>query len=231
MIGQALRRAAVVLLMLAAGAASANAQNRDGSGLLKFGAFAQGAFLEVEQSTPVLASSSPSGFTGGVSFGYDLRVFDRWLIGVEMDGSFGDARALAGTTDYGFDYLLTIRGRLGMYLLPHWLVYGTAGVGFLGVEAHDQGSITKAADTLTGYVAGGGTEIDLNHFILFGEYLYGDFGTRNFDLPTGPLQINTRFDTSYESHLVRVGVKFKIGHDFAHDYTHPDHYKAYDSLK
>ncbi len=231
MIGQTLRRVAAAVLLTVTGAASVSAQNYDGSGLIKFGAFAQGAFLDVNQTVPVVASSEPSGFTGGFSFGYDLRVFDRWLVGIEADGSFGDARAMAGPTDYGFDYLATVRGRLGVYVMPNWLLYGTAGVGFLGVEVHNQGIPLKAADTLTGYVVGAGTEVDFDHFILFGEYLYGDFGDRKFSLPTGPLLTNTRFDTSYEAHFVRLGVKFKVGHDYAHDYDHPDHYKRGDNLK
>lgn len=231
MFGQTLLRAAAAVFFVVAGAGAASAQRYDGSGLIKFGAFAQGAFVNVDQTLPVQASSEPSGFTGGVSAGYDLRLRDRFLIGVEADGSFGDARALAGSTDYGFDYLLTVRGRLGAYLNPHWLIYGTAGVGFLGVEAHNQGISTKAADTLTGYVVGGGTEIDWRHVILFGEYLYGDFGDRRFSLPTGPSLIDTGYEASYQAHLVRLGLKFKVGHDYTHDYDHPDHYKRRDSLK
>lgn len=231
MFGQILLRAAAAALLAVAGLSAAGAQSYDGSGLIKFGAFAQGAFLDVNQTLPVQASSSPSGFSGGFSFGYDLRLRDRFLIGIEADGSVGDARDLAGTTDYGFDYLLTVRGRLGAYMTPHWLIYGTAGVGYLGVEAHNQGVTTKAADTLTGYVVGAGTEIDWRNVILFGEYLYGDFGDRRFALPTGPFLTSTRYEASYEAHLVRIGLKFKAGHDYTHDYDHPDHYKRQDTLK
>lgn len=231
MFGQALLRAAAALLLAVAGVSAAGAQSYDGSGLIKFGAFAQGAFVDVNQTLPVPESSSPSGFSGGFSAGYDLRLRDRLLIGIEADGSVGDARELAGITDYGFDYLLTVRGRLGAYIAPHWLVYGTAGVGFLGVEAHNQGTSTKAADTLTGYVVGGGTEIDWHRVILFGEYLYGDFGDRKFVLPTGLFLTDTPYEASYQAHLVRLGLKFKVGHDYAHDYDHPDHYKRRDSLK
>ena len=231
MFGQSWRGATLAVLLAVAGANTASAQTYDGSGLIKFGAFAQGAFIDVNQTLPVQASSSPSGFSGGFSAGYDLRLRDRFLIGIEADGSVGDARSLAGTTDYGFDYLLTVRGRLGAYVAPQWLVYGTAGVGFLGVEAHNQGISTKAADTLTGYVVGAGTEIDWHRVILFGEYLYGDFGDRKFTLPAGPFLTDTPYQTSYQAHLVRLGLKFKVGHDYAHDYDHPEHYKRGDSLK
>lgn len=240
-------KAAAVLLLTASGFGAAVAQNYDGSGLVKFGVFGQGTWLEVDQTLPVAASSSPSGFAGGVSAGYDLRIRDYFLLGLEIDGSFGDVRARAADTDYGFDYLLTARGRLGTYLRPGWLLYGTAGIGFLGTEAQLPGNTqqgTKAAETLTGFVGGVGTEIDVyNHFILFGEYLYGNFGDRSFTLVDprlGPINPNTgnptglevRHNASIDAHMLRLGIKFKVGHDYAHDYDHPDHYKRInDSLK
>lgn len=228
MFGLILRAMTAALVVAVAIGGGAVAQRYDGSGLVKFGVFGQGTFLNVDQTLPVAASSEPSGFAGGVSAGYDFRLYDRWLLGVEIDGSFGDARARAGLTDYGFDYLLTARGRLGAYVRPDWLLYATAGVGYLGIEAQRPGLGVKADDTLTGYVVGAGTEIDWHHVILFGEYLYGDFGSRQFTL-VDPVAL--RHDASVDAHLVRLGIKFKVGHDFAHDYDHPEHYKRRDSLK
>jgi outer membrane immunogenic protein len=231
MFGQTLRRAAVALLLAVSGVSAASAQNYDGSGLIKFGAFAQGAFLNVDQTFPVVASASPSGFTGGVSLGYDRRIFDRWLLGIEMDGSVGDARAKAGITDYGFDYLFTVRGRLGAYVRPDWLIYGTAGVGFLGMEGHNTGISLKSEETAIGYVVGGGMEVDWYHVILFGEYLYGDFGSQQFSLPLAVLAAATRHEADIQAHFVRLGIKFKIGQDYAHDYDHPDDYRRREPLK
>lgn len=233
MFGLILRSTTAALLMILWAGGAAEAQRYDGSGVVKFGVFGQGTFLNVDQTLPVVASSEPSGFAGGVSAGYDFRLYDRWLLGVEIDGSFGDARARAGLTDYGFDYLLTARGRLGAYVRPGWLLYGTAGVGFLGIEAQRPGLGLKADDTLTGYVVGAGTEIDWHHVILFGEYLYGDFGDRQFSINdnTGFFPATLRHDASFDAHLVRLGIKFKVGHDYSHDYDHPEHYKRDRSLK
>jgi opacity protein-like surface antigen len=135
---------------------------------------------------------------------------------------------MASYTDYGFDYLLTIRGKLGAYVHPGWLLYGTAGVGYLGFEAHNPGANPKAEETLTGFVVGAGTEVDWYHVILFGEYLYGDFGDRRFTLLEGPLDVETRHEASVQAHLVRLGIKFKVGHDYERDYDSPDWYKRED---
>ena len=69
--------------------------------------------------------------------------------------------------------------------------------------------------------------------ILFGEYLYGDFGNRNFNITdnSGFVPATLRHEASVEAHLVRIGIKFKVGHDYAHDYDHPQDYRRRDSLK
>lgn len=233
MTGLAKRVIATAVALMLGGASGAVAQSYDGSGLVKFGVFGQGTFLNVDQVAPVIGSADPQGFAGGVSAGYDLRLYDRWLVGLEIDGSFGDARDKAGVTDYGFDYLFTARGRLGLFARPDWLIYGTAGVGYLGIEAQRPGSGQKAAESLTGYVVGAGTEVDWHHVILFGEYLYGDFGNRNFNITdnSGFVPATLRHEASVEAHLVRIGIKFKVGHDYAHDYDHPQDYRRRDSLK
>ncbi|MGD9806513.1 MAG: outer membrane protein [Hyphomicrobiaceae bacterium] len=233
MLGRLLKTVGAALVFATAGVAAANAQNYDGSGLVKFGVFGQATMLDVDQSLPAIASGTASGIAGGVSAGYDLTLYRSLLIGIEADGSFGDARETVGFTDYGHDYLFTIRGRLGVYAHPGWLIYGTAGVGFLGIEAQQPGVGLKSAQTLTGFVGGVGTEFDWSgHFTVFTEYLYGNFGETTFALPQGTLVPLQDHKADIDSHVVRVGLKFKIGHDYAHDtYVHPDDYRNYGSMK
>ncbi|MGE0766024.1 MAG: outer membrane protein [Hyphomicrobiaceae bacterium] len=233
MLGRVLKTIGTALLMAAAGIASTNAQNYDGSGLVKFGVFGQGNFYDIDQRLPAIASGTAGGFSGGVSTGYDLTLHRHLLLGIEADGSFGDARETIGFTDYGQDYLFTIRGRLGFYAHPGWLIYGTAGVGFLGIEAQQPGAGLKSAQTLTGFVGGIGTEFDWSQrFLVFAEYLYGDFGDTSFALPQGGLLPPQQHEADISAHLFRVGVKFKVGHDYAHDsYTHPEDYRNSRSLK
>lgn len=225
MLKNILVRAAAALLAAAAGAGCAAAQNYDGSGVVKFGFYGQGTRLDVDVKQPFIGSVSPDGFTGGLSAGYDQIFGRRWLLGAEIDGSFGDTRGSVGGTDFGFDYLLALKGRLGVFAHPNWLLYGNVGVGFLGMEIQQPGVGNKSAETLTGIVAGAGTEVDWHHVILFGEYLYGSYDDRNFSIS------NVRHDIKVESHMLRLGMKFKVGHDYAHDTDAYDTYKRRDTLK
>jgi len=228
MIGQLLRTAGAALLLAAASFTSASAQNYDGSGLVKFGVFGQGTFLDIDQSLPAIASGSSSGFAGGVSAGYDLTFHRSLLVGIEVDGSFTDARETVGGTDYGHDYLVSVRGRLGVYAHTNWLIYGTAGAGFLGVEAQQPGIGLKSAETLTGFIGGVGTEVDFANVILFTEYLYGNFGDVSFSLPQGTGVAPLDHRVGFDSHQFRVGVKFKVGFDYAHDtYRHAEDHRPY----
>jgi opacity protein-like surface antigen len=212
MLARVVGRAAAALVAAVLGTTGAAAQKFDGTGLVKFGVFGQGTFLDVGLTQPFIASASPSGFAGGVSAGFDLvSRGNGWLLGVEIDGSFGDARDKADIVDFGFDYLATLRGRFGFFPRYDWLIYGTAGVGWLGIEAQRPGVGNKAVETLTGVVGGAGTEIDWHHVILFGEYLYGNFGDRSFTIS----DVRHRIDA--DAHIFRLGLKFKVGHDYEHD--------------
>ena len=225
MLATILARAAAALLIAAVGTGSAAAQNFDGTGIVKFGVFGQGTWLGVDQKLPADGSASPSGFAGGVSAGYDLVSKGRWMIGGEIDGSFGDAREKVLDTDYGFDYMMSLRARFGLFPRHDWLIYGTAGVGWLGIEAQRPGIGNKAAETLTGFVGGIGTEVDWHHVILFGEYLYGNYGDRSFTID------DIRHKVDVDSHFLRLGIKFKVGHDYSHDLDGYDTYKRRDTLK
>jgi outer membrane immunogenic protein len=204
---------ALLLLVAAAGAETARAQNYDGDGVVRVGLFAQGTWLDVNQSLPLSGGAELSGFTGGISAGYDFWRSSHWVFGVEADASLGDLSDRVGPVSYGFDYLVTLRGRAGFYVQPHWLLYGTAGAAWLGYEAQSQLSGDKASDTLTGWTIGAGSEVDWRHIIFFAEYLYTDFGSRNFVVD------ETTHRADFDGHNFRLGVKFKVGHD----YYNPDY--------
>lgn len=218
-----INRASVALLLLVAagGVHSAQAQNYDGDGVVRVGLFAQGTWLDIEETTnvPSIASGSLDGFAGGISAGYDFWRTPHWVLGFEGDVALGDMQDTPCCTEYGLDYMSTFRGRAGFYMHPNWLVYATGGVAWLGLEAQDTVTRDKVATTLTGWTVGGGTEVDWGHMILFAEYLYTDFGSDRFSLDTtlGPVTHRTEFD----GHHMRLGVKFKVGHDyFHHGYGH-----------
>jgi outer membrane immunogenic protein len=199
--------AALLFLVAAAGAYPAQAQNYDGDAVVRVGLFAQGQWLDINQTLPG-GTGELSGFAGGISAGYDFWRTDRFALGFEADASFGDMQDTVGTTSYGHDYLVTLRGRAGVYMHPTWLVYATGGVAWLGFEGQSTLTGNKVADTLTGWTIGGGTEVDWRHMILFAEYLYTDFGSHSYTLDG----VEERAD--FDGHLLRVGVKFKVGHDY-----------------
>jgi outer membrane immunogenic protein len=217
-----LRAAVVLLLLTAAGTGAAQAQRYDGGGLLKFGVFGQGTFLDFGINQPVAGSVSSNGLGVGVSFGFDVTSYGGWLWGLEADGSLGDARGISVGTSYGFDYMLSLRARLGHYVHPSVLLYGTAGVAFLGFEAQQPAAGSKAYETLTGITAGGGLEYDWHHVLVFTEYLYAGFDSRQFNIN------NVRHEADADAHLVRLGIKFKIGHDHYHGVSRD---RGYEPLK
>jgi len=209
---QILARAWVALLLLVAagGAQSAKAQNYDGDGVVRVGLFAQGQWLDINQTLPG-GTGELSGFAGGITAGYDFWRTSRFVLGFEGDLAVGDMQDTVCCTSYGLDYLVTLRGRAGVYMHPGWLIYATGGAAWLGVEAQSTLTGSKVAETLTGWTVGGGTEIDWHHMILFAEYLYTDFGSVSYTLDAIPER------AEFDGHLVRVGIKLKVGHDYFHD--------------
>jgi opacity protein-like surface antigen len=145
---------------------------------------------------------------GGVSAGMDIQLPYNWLIGAEIDGSFGDSRGFVGVTDYGFDYMLNARGRIGFFARPELLVYATAGMSWIGFEAQ-QGPGLKSSETVAGWNAGVGIEYQWDHVILFGEYFHAGFASHDFVL-SGARSVDIDAD------VFRLGLKFKVGHDHSH---------------
>lgn len=217
-----------LFLVTAGFAGQAHAQNWDGAGQLRVGAFAQGMWTDFTtlQSLPngpaFSRSASANALGGGVVAGYDLR-FGTFVVGAETDISFGDASGrLTGSNveQFGVDFIGTLRARFGVMLHPSVLAYGTVGVAALSSQFRytgqgnfvqtAQGALNQKDVTSTGLSIGGGAEYDAGWGILFGEYLHNDYGSWSFlNTPNGTIYKN---DASGD--VVRLGVKFKVGHDF-----------------
>ena len=187
---------------------SANAQNYDGDLIVRFGTFGQGAFLNWNNTLPGKSSASAAGLTGGLVVGVDYHPSPYWLLGVELDGSLGDTRGSVNNIGYGFDYMASLRGRFGVYPTKDWLLYGTAGISYLGFEAQNHITGTKASETVPGLLVGAGVEYNWSHVILFGEYDFTNSGARQYTLS------NVRQETEVNAHMLRFGIKFKVGHDY-----------------
>ena len=231
-LGQLARASVGFLLLVATGVADqAHAQNWDGSGQIRFGAFLQGSFNDFNVTqTPQLPSTalpfrqsiSPDGFGLGVVAGYDHRI-GKFVVGGEIDASFDNAsgKPAASVPDqYSNDFLATVRGRLGYLVHPDVLVYGTLGIAALGTHyklvgggiSSSLGVISKKDATMSGLSIGGGLEYDAGWAILFGEYLHNDYGAWTFGNFNG-----NRMAIDASASVIRAGLKFKVGHDFEHD--------------
>jgi opacity protein-like surface antigen len=192
---------------------------------------------------PAAGAGSLDGGGLGFSYGVDLVRNASWVLGIEGDVSIEFAEDEVADRDYSTEFMSTLRGRIGSYVRPGWLVYATGGVAVLGVDFHGLREVaptpeppdfvaqrSKITDTLTGWTIGGGTEIEWGHVIFFGEYLFADYETWRFrddiDPDPGSGTINGNPNTAVREHLVdidgqhvfRLGVKFMIGQDYIRDY-------------
>jgi outer membrane immunogenic protein len=95
------------------------------------------------------------GLIGGVQFGYNWQLADRWVAGFEADlqglagangsnsrSSSADVSGFAGhsvgtdlLTSKSIDFLGTVRGRLGFLVKPNLLVFGTGGFAYGHVKS------------------------------------------------------------------------------------------------
>jgi outer membrane immunogenic protein len=218
MIGRIIRRALAVAVLPLVLAGTASAQNYDGTGMLRFGVFGAGEFYDLSSNDAAFGSTSLDGAAIGFSAGYDLVFARRMALGIETDLTVGDNGEKLGGVPIRTDFMATLRGRLGFFLTPDFLVYGTGGVAWAGLAVEDTISVlgTGVLDsnkTAVGWVAGGGLEYDFRDYfgtILFGEYLVGGFDTWKNALATGA-------DLDADVHTFRIGVKFKVGHDYHAD--------------
>jgi outer membrane immunogenic protein len=156
-------------------------------------------------------SVSPSGGFGGVQLGYNYQFSPNWLIGGELDASFGDIRDTASTIPAGrskFDSFGTARTRFG-YVQNNWLLYGTGGAIWL----HDRSDIVvpgAVISSVKGYhvdwVFGGGIEYAIDpRWSWKIEYLYAPFD-RNFDFGEGPNE-----SRKATLNIVRAGLNYRFG--------------------
>ena len=231
MTANAIARASAALLFCLAALVSgqARAQNYDGAGLLRFGVFGQVATTNFDIELPIVArgSASDSSGGGGATFGYDYLFQSGLILGIEADMGLDMLQAEQRGREFSTNFMASVRGRFGSYVRPDLLIYGTAGVAFLGVEYDGLTSPVTGlqfgdSGTVTGWTAGAGAEFDWNGIVFFGEYLFAGYETfksdeiqEDFD-ETGLLVIQTPFrnEVDVDQHLFRLGVKFIIGHDY-----------------
>jgi outer membrane immunogenic protein len=165
-------------------------------------------------------------WVGGGQVGCNAQ-FDRWVIGIEGDFSFGEKSETREFDTVGLDNPITLtsnwnaslRGRLG-WAWDRTLVYATGGAAWmrLGVQTIDfdagvfvpEASLS-ARQTLVGWTVGAGIEHAFTpNWTARIEYLYADYGRERFFHGITTAEFFPT-DVEVHTHTVRVGVNYRFG--------------------
>jgi outer membrane immunogenic protein len=181
--------------------------------------------------------SKSNGVIGGGQIGYNWQA-GSFVYGLEADidgaglrstsrqglidtAGFAEPAATSFVTATNkLDWFGTVRGRLGLTVTPNFLLYGTGGFAFGGVDnsANTQFSTTPGASaaasvntTRTGWTAGAGAEWMFAHnWSAKLEYLYLDLGKSSATGNETPAltPVAATYTWHNQENIVRVGVNY-----------------------
>jgi outer membrane immunogenic protein len=153
-------------------------------------------------------SGSPKGSFGGVQFGFNYMITPNWLVGSEVDASFGDISdntAPFAPSNFEVDVFGTARGRLG-YAHGPWLLYVTGGMAWAKPEWTVPGGVRNERAHV-GWTGGLGVEyLFAPNWSVKAEYLYADFGETRRNVG-GAVPVDTDLTMS----MVRLGLNYHFG--------------------
>ncbi|MBY3252666.1 porin family protein [Rhizobium laguerreae] len=175
-----------------------------------------------------------NGILGGGQIGYNWQA-GSLVYGLEADISFteidDDRNIVTPQINTGlaqgnvfrseFDYLGTVRGRLG-FALDRTLFYGTAGLAYgrstMSVDMFAPNGVRQftgeKTETNVGYAVGAGVEYAVTSKIsLKSEYLYYDLGEEELNVQAIPgTGVAGGYDSKFnnDGHLFRVGLNYKF---------------------
>ena len=162
-----------------------------------------------------LSDFDPEGILGGGQLGGNFQSGE-WVFGIEgdisavdWDSSAEDLIVVPGEVELKFDYLATIRARVG-WAMDNTLLYATGGVAFLEGKFKDTEEGGSEDVSATGGAIGGGVEWGLTEHLSFkaeGLYLFFDDDTSLSDLPTGASTDSLEIEDGY---IVRIGANLRL---------------------
>ena len=175
----------------------------------------------------VVHSGSRDSTTYGVQGGYNFQ-FDRYVLGVEGDWSWGNGKSETAVLDDGgpgidsasakLENLGSVRGRAGIAVLDNLMFFGTAGFGWGNAEfgfrdADEISGTAKYHSNATGAVFGGGFDMLLGYnVVLSAEYLRYDFDDNVFIADASKLNGGSDVATHFGPiDTIRVAVSYKFG--------------------
>lgn len=182
-------------------------------------------------------SADSTGFTGGVSAGYNWQV-EQVMFGLEADfnalGLNGSMkRDITGLFDeiypdpdlkvvnrvnYEIDAFGTVRGRLG-FAVDNVMLYGTGGLAYAHMQAtsdvrgQDSAGATSwrasQSDWNLGWTVGAGLEYGIGRWSLGAEYLYVDLQSLDWQSPSRR-NLAAQWDADYSFSMVRATGKVRF---------------------
>ncbi len=176
---------------------------------------------------PGIASSGGSNsigqLFGGVQGGWQTTLPSRWMVGIELDFSFMDARdggevlsyrtTQAGYADEELEYLGSARARLG-YQMGAWTPFVTGGLAFASTRWGRTDLTTGNQDATPsqwrwGYTFGAGVDHALDRrWTARAEYLYTRLPLTGFSFAAP-----ARYDSLYDLHQLRFALNYHFGVD------------------
>ncbi len=194
---------------------------------------AHGGYTMGELSSSLLRSSSNSSMhfdldtvSGGLYGGYNFQVADHWLLGIEVNGTYGSAEE---TKHYDRDTVdqpvqmetdgdLALVGRVG-YIHKQCLWYLSGGFAVTELEVKntdlDSGVIDPSdseeeSDVLTGWTLGVGYEHMVHENVIVRlDYMYTDYGKETFFRGSSAAG-NFPTEVDYDESTIRVGLSWKF---------------------
>jgi outer membrane immunogenic protein len=165
-----------------------------------------------------------SGLIGGAQVGCNYQVAS-WVFGLEgdFDATNKDGQEIqtlrpTWSVQVTETWLATARARLGYTVTDKWLWYVTGGGAWTSMRVNNfiPGAVgplftSQEKRTVSGWTVGVGTEYAVGYgWSIKSEFLYVNFGTKDFLSPTAPNSFS-QFRVKQEDYIWRVGMNYKFG--------------------
>jgi outer membrane immunogenic protein len=169
------------------------------------GAFWQGAYvganLGYQWGATTNNRTDPWGPAGGFQAGYNWQR-GQFVYGAEADMQWSGADDTFAPWKFSNPWFGTVRGRAG-WSMSNILLYGTLGLAYGTLKAHNIATGTRESKSHIGWAAGAGIEVSLTgNWSARAEYLYVDFSDRYY--------LSTGASHGLQSSLLRMGVNYRF---------------------
>ncbi|MDD2399145.1 MAG: porin family protein [Sulfurovum sp.] len=173
---------------------------------------------EEDERVFTLNGFNVDGFTGGIFAGYNWKLDNDFLIGVEGEYNFVSADDTIIVEDDGEwgakveqEWDASLRLRAGK-VMGDYMPYITGGIAWAGMKADgwtEWGSEDHYDDTLTGWTIGAGLEKKINENLHARiQYRYTDYGDDTWELD--PSNDPDTGKIEYNAHLLMVGLSYRF---------------------